>query len=233
MCSLLASLNIHAAFVVFQLSLVTLSQHASGLHLITAARVTGWWQLRSSTEMHMLGRCQWRTTHWEAPTVTVLQWCIAGPGNMFYPLTFLVISTDTLSFHLGTVAAWFPGLVLLWNCQQTDKPEMLFLFFIATGHFLLLNPSPVEKRAGICKYHLTSPVLPGSDKRCIFQLALYEAAPAAGNLTLLIKAVLSGSTVRTLSLNHTSRVDHRLAITEIVLICMFVQQYGTVSVYCQ
>eukprot|EP00066_Takifugu_rubripes_P026763 XP_011616029.1 PREDICTED: leukocyte tyrosine kinase receptor [Takifugu rubripes] len=77
------------------------------------------------------------------------------------------------------------------------------------GHFLLLNPSPAEKGAGISKYHLTSPVLPGSDKRCIFQLALYEAAPAAGNLTLLIKAVLSGSTVRTLSLNHTSRGDHR------------------------
>lgn len=131
MCSLLASLNIHAAFVVFQLSLVTLSQHASGLHLITATRVTGWWQLQSSTEVHMLGWCQWPTTHWEAPTVTVLQWCIAGPGNMFYPfwnspLIFIFISTDTLSFHLGTVTIRFPGLVLLWNCQKT---EMLLLFF--------------------------------------------------------------------------------------------------------
>lgn len=101
---------------------------------------------------------------------------------------------------------------------------MLPFFFYTTGHFLLLNPSPAEKDAGICKYHLTSPVLPGSDnKQCVFQLALYEAARAAGNITLLIKAVLSGSTVRSLSLNRTSRDDHRLAITEIVLIHIFVQ----------
>lgn len=83
-----------------------------------------------------------------------------------------------------------------------------------TGHFLLLNPSSAEKDAGKCKYHLTSPVLPGSDKHCVFQLALYEAAPAAGNLTLLVKAVLTGSTVHSLSLNHTSHDDHRLAHTE-------------------
>lgn len=70
MCNLLASLNIHAAFVVFQLSLVTLSQHASGLHLITATRVTGWWRLQSSKKMHKLGGCQWPTTQWEAPTVS-------------------------------------------------------------------------------------------------------------------------------------------------------------------
>lgn len=87
-------------------------------------------------------------------------------------------------------------------------------FFSTTGHFLLLNPSSAEKDAGICKYHLTSPVVPGSDKHCIFRLALYEAAPAAGNLTLLVKAVLSGSTVHSLSLNHTSHDDHRLAHTE-------------------
>lgn len=124
-----------------------------------------------------------------------------------------------------------------WYYYETARKlpnlKWCFFFFFATGHFLLLNPSPAEKGAGICKYHLTSPVLPGSDKRCIFQLALYEAAPAAGNLTLLIKAVLSGSTVQTLSLNHTSRGDHRLGITVLVLIHMFVQQYGTVSVYCQ
>lgn len=118
------------------------------------------------------------------------------------------------------------------TARKLTNLKCCFLFF-ATGHFLLLNPSPAEKGAGICKYHLTSPALPGSDKRCIFQLALYEAAPAAGNLTLLIKGVLSGSTVRTLSLNHTSRDDHRLAVTEIVLIYIFVQQYGTLSVYCQ
>lgn len=130
MCSLLASLNTHAAFVVFQLSLVTLSQHASGLHLITATRVTGWWQLRSSTEMHMLGRCQWPTTHWEAPTVTFSNDASLGPGTCSppfkkSPLTFILISTDTLSFHLGTVAVWFNGLVLLGNCQTWNVASFL------------------------------------------------------------------------------------------------------------
>lgn len=125
---------------------------------------------------------------------------------------------------------YWTGTIIILPENLTNLKCCLF----TTGHFLLLNPSPAEKDAGICKYHLTSPVLPGSDKQCIFQLALYEAARAAGNITLLIKAVLSGSTVRSLSLNRTSRDDHRLAITEIVLIHVFVQHsraWNCVSVF--
>lgn len=107
--------------------------------------------------------------------------------------------------------------LLEWYYKAAIKQTKLFF---ATGHFLLLNPSSAEKDAGICKSHLTSPVLPGSDKHCVFQLALYEAAPAAGNLTLLVKAVLSGSTVHSLSLNHTSHDDHRLAHTERALMLL-------------
>lgn len=121
-------------------------------------------------------------------------------------------------------------LMVYWTIKLPENWQNWNVAFFTTGHFLLLNPSPAEKDAGICKYHLTSPVLPGSDKQCVFQLALYEAARASGNITLLIKAVLSGSTVRSLSLNRTSRDDHRLAITEIVQNCA---EHGTVSVYLQ
>lgn len=90
------------------------------------------------------------------------------------------------------------------------------LCFIAVGYFLLLNPSPDSEDSGICQYSLTSPVFPGSEGRCFLQVALYEASPAAGNLTLLIKAVLSGSTVQSVILNHTSHDDHRSANIHVV-----------------
>lgn len=112
---------------------------------------------------------------------------------------------------------WSGIVIMLPLNRQTERLS----FFSTTGHFLLLNPSSVEKDAGICNYHLTSPVLPGSDKHCVFQLALYESAPAVGNLTLLVKTVLSGSTVRSLSLNYTSRDDHRSAHTERTLMMLY------------
>uniref|UniRef100_A0AAQ6IGE1 receptor protein-tyrosine kinase n=1 Tax=Anabas testudineus TaxID=64144 RepID=A0AAQ6IGE1_ANATE len=64
------------------------------------------------------------------------------------------------------------------------------------GHFLLLTSSPAAEASGRCEYHLTSPVLSRSNRHCTLQLALYEAGPAVGNLTLLIKPVLSSSAVR-------------------------------------
>lgn len=119
-------------FVVFQLSLVTLSQHASGLHLITATRVTGWWQLQTSKKMHMLGRNHGWTTHWEALMVRVqrkkevsLDPRTCSIPFRKSPLSFIFISTDTLIFLFGTLLRWFTGLVLLSYCQKTDKPEML------------------------------------------------------------------------------------------------------------
>uniref|UniRef100_A0A665VTR3 Tyrosine-protein kinase receptor n=1 Tax=Echeneis naucrates TaxID=173247 RepID=A0A665VTR3_ECHNA len=62
----------------------------------------------------------------------------------------------------------------------------------AVRHFLLLNS------LGRCEYHLTSPVLPGSDRHCILQVALYESNPVLGNLTLLIKPILSDSAIHSM-----------------------------------
>uniref|UniRef100_A0A8C6VV77 Tyrosine-protein kinase receptor n=1 Tax=Nothobranchius furzeri TaxID=105023 RepID=A0A8C6VV77_NOTFU len=55
------------------------------------------------------------------------------------------------------------------------------------GHFLLLNPSP----AGKCEHQIISPVLPRSNRECTLQVALYEAGPTAGDLTVQIKPVMS------------------------------------------
>lgn len=87
------------------------------------------------------------------------------------------------------------------------------LCFITPGHFLLLSSSPAAEASGRCEYHITSPVLPRSNRHCVLQLALYEAGPAAGNLTLLIKPVLSGSTIRSVILTKERRDDHRSANT--------------------
>uniref|UniRef100_A0A667ZAF2 Tyrosine-protein kinase receptor n=1 Tax=Myripristis murdjan TaxID=586833 RepID=A0A667ZAF2_9TELE len=70
------------------------------------------------------------------------------------------------------------------------------------GHLLLLSTSPAAEAAGSCEYHLTSPVLPGSGELCHLHVAVYEAGPVAGNLTLLVKPVLSGSAVNSVVLNH-------------------------------
>ncbi|XP_068582381.1 tyrosine-protein kinase receptor [Cebidichthys violaceus] len=77
------------------------------------------------------------------------------------------------------------------------------------GHFLLLSSSPTAEASGRCEYHLTSPVLPGKDRHCTLQVALYESGPAAGNLTLLIKPVHSGSAVLSVDLNHRRPEEHR------------------------
>lgn len=87
------------------------------------------------------------------------------------------------------------------------------LCFITLGHFLLLSSSPAAEASGRCEYHLTSPVLAGSDRHCILHLALYETSPAAGNLTVLIKPVLSGSAVKSVDLNQRRRDDLRSANT--------------------
>lgn len=91
---------------------------------------------------------------------------------------------------------------------------MKFLIsFITLGHFLLLSSSPAAEVSGSCEYHLTSPVLPGSGRNCVLQVALYETVPASGNLTLLIKPVLSGSAVRSVVFNRRRRDGRRSANT--------------------
>ncbi len=95
----------------------------------------------------------------------------------------------------------------------------ILLCFITLGHFLLLNSSPAAEASGRCEYRLTSQVLPGSDRYCMLQVALYEAGPTVGNLTLLIKPVLSGSAVHSVVLNHRERDDRRSANTQ-ALCCL-------------
>ncbi|XP_078145677.1 tyrosine-protein kinase receptor [Centroberyx gerrardi] len=70
------------------------------------------------------------------------------------------------------------------------------------GHFLLLSSSPAAEASGSCEYSLTSPLLPGSGGLCHLRLALYTAGPLAGDLTLLVKPVLSGSAVNSMVLKH-------------------------------
>ncbi|XP_034419408.1 leukocyte tyrosine kinase receptor [Cyclopterus lumpus] len=83
------------------------------------------------------------------------------------------------------------------------------------GHFLLLSSTPAAEASRRCKYHLASPVLPGNNRHCILQVALYESGPAVGNLTLLIKPVHSGSAVHSVDLNHR-RPDERRAEWEVL-----------------
>lgn len=134
-----------------------------------------------------------------------------------------------LPWHLFEFCAWYilmPSLrfVLMLKHPSKGLQEwqyyeaaiklscMKFLFSFTLGHFLLLNSSPAAEASGRCEYHLTSPVLPGSDRYCFLQVALYEAGPAVGNLTLLIKPV-SGSAVHSALLNGRRRDGRRSANT--------------------
>uniref|UniRef100_A0A3Q1FAG1 Tyrosine-protein kinase receptor n=1 Tax=Acanthochromis polyacanthus TaxID=80966 RepID=A0A3Q1FAG1_9TELE len=84
------------------------------------------------------------------------------------------------------------------------------------GHFLLLSFSPAASdTSGRCEYQLTSPVLPASNRQCALRVALYDAGPAAGNLTVLIKPVLSGLAVHSEVL-HSRTGDHRRAEWEVL-----------------
>lgn len=87
------------------------------------------------------------------------------------------------------------------------------LCFITLGHFLLLTPSPEAEASGKCDYHLMSPVLPKSSMDCLLQVAVYEAGPVVGNLTLLIKPAQPDSDVHSEMLHHRGRDDRRSANT--------------------
>ncbi|XP_039993270.1 leukocyte tyrosine kinase receptor [Xiphias gladius] len=104
-----------------------------------------------------------------------------------------------------------------WSVVSPQQPESTQVAMMpvndhsegsSDGHFLLLSSFPAAEASGRCEYHLTSPVLPGSNRHCILQVALYESDPAQGNLTLLIKPVLSDSAVRSVVLSHRRRGNH-------------------------
>lgn len=84
----------------------------------------------------------------------------------------------------------------------------MYLLLLLLGHFLLLSSWASAEAPGRCEHHLTSPVLPGSDGRCILQVAVYESSPAVGNLSLLIKPVDSGSAGHSVDL-HRRTPDNR------------------------
>lgn len=108
------------------------------------------------------------------------------------------------------------GTVLVWHFNEAaiKLSNIKFLLCsISLGHFLLLSSSSAAEASGRCEFHLTSPVLLGSSKHCILQVALFESDPASGNLTLLIKPVLSDSAVHSVVLNHGRRDDRRSANT--------------------
>ncbi|XP_076021679.1 tyrosine-protein kinase receptor [Genypterus blacodes] len=83
------------------------------------------------------------------------------------------------------------------------------------GHFLLLNVSPEDGTSGKCDYSLISPVLAGSDSRCALSLALYEAGPSVGKLSVLVKPWLSDSAVKTEILTQHRR-NHGRAEWEVL-----------------
>lgn len=128
--------------------------------------------------------------------------------------------------NVEAFAEWFTGVTVLWGCYKTVKHEIST--FIILGHFLLLYSPHAEEASRRCNYHLTSPVLPESSRYCILQVALYEAGPAVGNLTLLIKPVLSGSAVHSVVLNHRRRDGHRSANThkKNLFICVLFIQHN-------
>lgn len=97
----------------------------------------------------------------------------------------------------------------LWEVQFHEAALKLssfkFLCFLSSGHFLLPSSSPDGK----CEHQITSPDLPGSDRQCILQVALYEAGPTVGNLTVQIKLVTSDLIVRSEVLNNRRPENHR------------------------
>lgn len=128
------------------------------------------------------------------------------PWHLF--LSFLDTETPLLMLRHSS-----NGLLEWLHYETVIKQSKLtfLLCFITLGHFLLLSSSPTAEDSGTCEYHFTSPVLPGSDEYCIFQVALYEAGPAVGNLTLMIQPILSSSAVRSVVLNRRNHDNRRSA----------------------
>ncbi|XP_054909291.1 tyrosine-protein kinase receptor isoform X3 [Poeciliopsis prolifica] len=93
----------------------------------------------------------------------------------------------------------------LKGTKARTTPEIDHSLGQSDGHFLLLSPSDAEK----CEHQIISPVLPGSKKQCILQVALYESGPTLGNLTVLIKPLLSDLIIHSEVLNQRRPDTHR------------------------
>uniref|UniRef100_A0A3B4WSJ9 Tyrosine-protein kinase receptor n=1 Tax=Seriola lalandi dorsalis TaxID=1841481 RepID=A0A3B4WSJ9_SERLL len=143
-----------------------------------------------------------------------------------------------LSFYLTVTFCDFESLCLWtlsnhsdqsdWSVGSPQQPESAQAGMMpatdhsegsSDGHFLLLSSSPAAEASGRCEYHLTSPLLAGSDRHCILQVALYESSPALGNLTLLIKPVLSDSAWQVLE-SVIGQVDEPFEVTLLYTSCL-------------
>ncbi|XP_027855967.1 tyrosine-protein kinase receptor isoform X1 [Xiphophorus couchianus] len=93
----------------------------------------------------------------------------------------------------------------LKGTRARTTPEIDHSLGRSDGHFLLLSPSDAET----CEHQIISPVLPGSNRQCILQVALYESGPTLGNLTVLIKPLLSDLIVHSEVLNQRRPDTHR------------------------
>ncbi|KAM3871246.1 tyrosine-protein kinase receptor [Diretmus argenteus] len=122
----------------------------------------------------------------------------------------------TLSNHSAQSDGWVVSeQQLTLTAQAGMAPVTDHSVGSSDGHFLLLSSSHATEASGSCEYYLTSPVLPGSGGLCHLHLALYEAGPVVGNLTLLVKPVRSGSAINSVVLNH-ARQDGGRAKWEVV-----------------
>ncbi|XP_061698794.1 tyrosine-protein kinase receptor isoform X2 [Syngnathoides biaculeatus] len=102
---------------------------------------------------------------------------------------------------------------LVASARQTRRagrmPEADHSEGSADGHFLLLSPPTGTEASRRCEYLLTSPIVPRSEHGCVLRLALYETLPSAGNLTVRIEPLHSGSFVDAVVLKPERRDQER------------------------
>lgn len=202
-----------------------LSRRACGLYPTTASTGTGRWCLRGRLKVNKPERYQLPITQWEAPMVReerhffCLSHSLKVRKKLFALQNHLKFCSKkfpwTCFFGVFFIGCDIPQLASWSDFMARPSQLCQSLCFhpvlLPPGHFLLLSISPSAENSGTCEYHLTSPVLPGSNEYCIFQVALFEAGPAVGNLTLMIQPVLSSSAPRSVVLNRRNHGDRRSA----------------------
>ncbi|KAF6721798.1 ALK tyrosine kinase receptor [Oryzias melastigma] len=115
----------------------------------------------------------------------------------------------TLSHNLTHIDWSVVSPQLLQGAKMEKIPPTDHSVGTSDGHFLLLSTTSAAGPTGRCEYHLTSPVLPGSNRQCILQVALYDTRPTQGNLTILIKPIMSDLPNRSETFSHRRRDDRR------------------------
>uniref|UniRef100_A0A8C7YVV8 Tyrosine-protein kinase receptor n=1 Tax=Oryzias sinensis TaxID=183150 RepID=A0A8C7YVV8_9TELE len=115
----------------------------------------------------------------------------------------------TLSYNLNHTDWSVVSPQLLQGAKLRKIPPTDHSVGTSDGNFLLLSTTSEAGPTGRCQYHLTSPVLPGSNRQCILQVALYDTQPTQGNLTILIKPIMSDLPNRSETFSHRRRDDRR------------------------